>query len=164
VNAALAGVAAFYAVVWLLSAPQPKVQVLNLFHVFVPLTLALGIRGLARALLAARREGWSDRVEGLAVLSFLALAWGHYGALTAIRRAADAAGYEEATQFDTSRYRLATGVLLVVASALVWRWLTRDVYGEWGWAAILLAWATVVMLGQPYLQAALVWIYEAVVI
>lgn len=163
-NAALAGVVSLFALAWLLLASdQPKVQVLHLFHAFVPLTLGLAAGGLSLALRSAWREGWTDRVEGLACLSFLALAWGHYGTLTAIRRAADAAGYEEATQFDTSRYRLVSGVLLVVAAALVVRWLTRREFGEWAWAAIMLAWAAVVVLGQPYLQAALVAVYEALV-
>lgn len=164
-NAALALLVSFFALIWLLVATdEPKVQVLHLFHMFVPLTLGLGAGGLALALRAAWREGWTDRVEGLAVLSFLALAWGHYGTLTAIRRAADAAGYyPEAVQFGASRYRLVSGLLLVVAASLVVRWLTRREFGEWAWAAIMLGWAAIVVLGQPYLQAALVWIYEAVV-
>ena len=163
-NFALASAASVFSLVWLLLASdEPKIQTLNLFHMFVPLTLGLGVGGLSLALNAARREGWTDRVEGLAVLAFMAITWGHYGTFTAIRRAADAAGYPEAVEFDTSQYRHASGILLIVAAAMVIRWLTRREFGEWAWPAILLAWAAVVVLGQPYLQAALVAVYEALV-
>ena len=156
-NAVLSALVSAFAVAWLvLSTDQPKMQVLHLFHAFVPLTLLLGLGGLVLALRAAWDEGWTDRAEGLATLSLLALAWGHYGSLTAIRRAADAAGYEEATQFDTSPYRLVSGLMVVGAAVLVIRWLTRREFGEWAHSAIMLTLASVIVLTGPALQALLV--------
>lgn len=159
-NGWLACLVSLFAVVWLIaSTGEPQQQVLNLFHTFVPLTLFIGAGGLAIALRAMRHEGWTDRVEGLASLSLLALAWGHYGSRTAIRRAAQLAGYQDAVQFESSPYRVVSGLLLVGSALLVVRWLTRQQFGEWAWAAIALAWTSVVVLAGHHIQMALVWAY-----
>lgn len=149
-----------FAVAWLvLSTPDPHLQALHLFHTFVPITLAIGFGGLWLAASDIRRHGWSDRSEGLATLSLLAIAWGHDAARAAVRRAAQLAGYQDAVALETSPYRIASGVALTCAALLVVRWLTRRQWGEWGWAAVAVGWAAVVVVGQPYLQAALVWVY-----
>lgn len=176
----LAFTAVSAAFAWMIrAAPNPQDAALREFNVFVPLTLLLGIAGLARAFRDAWRFGWRRRdTEGLAAFSFLALAWGHDASRAAVRRAAQISGYEDAIWLDVSDYRLFSGGLIVLGALLVLRWATRhefaaswrwpeylapEVAGELPWAAFAVFWMLFMAYQTDTIVRILTWFYTMLV-